>query len=182
MENAMNGPTPALNGALLQAKAAKPWYRHPWPWLLMLGPAAVVAAGAHTTWIAFTQQDALVVDDYYKQGKAINQDLRRDRAALRLGITSVLRYEPASGSLTGTVASRAGAQTEALVIQLVHSTQPEKDIKLLVRPDAAGNFSVRLPMLEKALWQVQVENVTRDWRLHAAWGWPQERSVTLTAG
>ena len=22
-----------------------PWYRHPWPWLLMLGPAIVVVAG-----------------------------------------------------------------------------------------------------------------------------------------
>ena len=24
---------------------AKPWYREPWPWLLMLGPAVVVVAG-----------------------------------------------------------------------------------------------------------------------------------------
>ena len=31
-----------------------PWYRQPWPWILMAGPAAVLVAGAITTWIAFS--------------------------------------------------------------------------------------------------------------------------------
>ena len=67
-------------------KEVAPWYRHRWPWLLMLGPFAVVVAGFVTMWISFTGADALVVDDYYKQGKAINQDLRRDRVAATLGL------------------------------------------------------------------------------------------------
>ena len=32
--------------------AAKPWYREPWPWIMMAGPAAVVVAGAVTMWLA----------------------------------------------------------------------------------------------------------------------------------
>ena len=50
-----------------------PWYRDPWPWILMAGPAAVVVAGAITLWIAFASADGLVAGDYYKQGLAINQ-------------------------------------------------------------------------------------------------------------
>ena len=29
-----------------------PWYRHRWPWLLMLGPFVVVVAAAITLWLA----------------------------------------------------------------------------------------------------------------------------------
>jgi len=67
-------------------KQVAPWYKHRWPWLLMLGPFVVLVAGFVTMWISFSGADALVVDDYYKQGKAINQDLRRDRVASTLGL------------------------------------------------------------------------------------------------
>jgi hypothetical protein len=41
----------------------KPWYRERWPWLLMSGPAAVLLAGAVTTWIAFASADGLEAED-----------------------------------------------------------------------------------------------------------------------
>ena len=47
--------------------SVRPWYREPWPWLLMAGPATVLVAGAATTWIAFASADGLVAEDYYKQ-------------------------------------------------------------------------------------------------------------------
>ena len=60
---------------------AKPWFKEPWPWILMAGPAAVVVAGAVTIWLAFQSADGLVADDYYRRGLTINQELQRDRAA-----------------------------------------------------------------------------------------------------
>ena len=48
-------------------KLALPWYRHPWPWLLMLGPFVVVVAGLLTAYIAFKSNDGLVDDDYYRK-------------------------------------------------------------------------------------------------------------------
>ena len=57
---------------------ATPWYREPWPWLLMAGPVTVIIAGGFTAWLAVTSSDGLVADDYYKQGLAINQTLERD--------------------------------------------------------------------------------------------------------
>ena len=59
----------------LATSAATPWYREPWPWILMSGPAAVIVAGAFTIWIAFSGADGLVTQDYYKQGLAINRTL-----------------------------------------------------------------------------------------------------------
>ena len=52
-----------------------PWYREPWPWLLMSGPATVIVAGIYTSVLAFSGTDGLVADDYYKQGLAMNKTL-----------------------------------------------------------------------------------------------------------
>lgn len=160
---------------------ARPWYLHRWPWLIMLGPAVVVVAGIHTTWVAFTQQDALVVDDYYKEGKVINQDLSRDRIAADMRLQATLRYDPAAGTLSGTVNGLGDAATGKLTIKLVHSTQPEKDINLQAIPDRDGAFQVALPMFDIARWQVLIESERRDWRLHQVWDYPKQRSVSITA-
>jgi uncharacterized protein len=62
-----------------------PWYREPWPWILMSGPAAVIVAGVITTWIAFATADPLVVQDYYRRGLTINARLACEQAAAAAG-------------------------------------------------------------------------------------------------
>lgn len=158
-----------------------PWYTHRWPWLLMMGPGFVAIAGISMCYVAFSGQDALVVGDYYKQGKAINQDLRRDRAAAALGLSVDFRYDASQGLLRGHIGSAKPLADESLSIRLQHATQPERDMVLLVRPDAKGDFSVALPMLERSRWQVLVEGQKRDWRLEGAWHWPAEREVAIRA-
>jgi hypothetical protein len=157
----------------------EPWYRHRWPWLLMAGPFTVLIAGAITMWISFSGADALVVDDYYKQGKAINQDLRRDRQAAAMGLSLSLRFDAVSGALIGQV--RGLDQAATLNLSLIHPTMPDKDLKLLAVPDGQGQFSVALPMLERALWQVQLEDTARTWRLHGSWAWPQQKNTDIQA-
>jgi hypothetical protein len=157
--------------------SSEPWYRHRWPWLLMLGPVVVLVAGFITMWISFSGADALVVDDYYKQGKAINQDLRRDRVATELSLTASLRYDAAAGRLLGHV---TGLRTSIpLTLLLVHPTVPQKDLRLAVMPDANGAFELPLAMLERANWQVQLEDSQRQWRLHGQWLWPQNKNIDI---
>ena len=158
-----------------------PWYTHRWPWLLMLGPAVVLLAGAATSYLAFSRQDALVVGDYYKKGKAINQDLRRDRAAAALGMAVSLQYDAAHGLLRGHLASAQPLAGETVTVKLAHATQPERDLLLLATPDANGDFSVPLPMLERSRWQVLVEGKQRNWRLESSWLWPAQREVAISA-
>lgn len=156
-----------------------PWYRHRWPWLLMAGPFAVVVAGFITMWISFSGADALVVDDYYKQGKAINQDLSRDRVAAGLEWQLALRYDAASGKLIGKLTGKQAAP--ALILTLIHPTMPQKDMKHALVPDAAGAFSLPLPLLERAYWQVQLEDADRQWRLHGDWHWPEQKTIDIRA-
>ena len=170
-----------MQTAMLMKNDTAPWYKHRWPWLLMAGPAAVLVAGFITMWISFKGADPLVVDDYYKQGKAINQDLRRDRAAASLGLQLVLRYDAASGTLVGQLQNASGGTRDQspLTLMLIHPTVPEKDLRLIATPDGSGIFSIALPLLERAHWQVQMEDAARSWRLHGDWSWPQDKSISI---
>lgn len=162
-------------------QARQPWYKHRWPWLLMLGPFLVLVAGGYTSWLAFSNQDELVVGDYYKKGKAINQDLRRDRAATALGLSAVLRYDAAEARLSGAIHSQGKPLAGTVLLHLAHATQEEKDIKFEVQPDAEGKFSAPLPMFERTRWVVLVENGARDWRMEGSWSWPAQREIALRA-
>jgi hypothetical protein len=56
-------------------RAAARWYRERWPWLLIACPAIVVVASLTSAWLAVASDDALVGDDFYKQGLLINRKL-----------------------------------------------------------------------------------------------------------
>lgn len=158
-----------------------PWYKQRWPWLLMIGPAWVVVGAVIMITLALRTPDALVVDDYYKRGKAINQDLSRDRAAAAMQMQFEAAYKPAEGRITGVLTAAGKPVPGTVLIQLVHSTQPEKDLKLEAQSGSDGRFSVALAMLERARWQVIVEGERRDWRLSGQWKWPEQQAVTLVA-
>lgn len=62
-------------------RAATPWYRQLWPWLIMAPPCVSVIAGIALAWTAIWSDDGLVTPDYYKQGVEINRRLTREQAA-----------------------------------------------------------------------------------------------------
>ena len=173
----MRSASPLFN----TSTTAPPWYRQRWPWLLMLGPVLVIVAGAFTSYLAFSRPDAMVVDDYYRQGKAINQDLRRDRAASALRLSWQARYDPVRGTLSGELRSVERPYALPFKLYLAHATLPAQDISRNVVPDANGHFEVNVGVLARSRWQTVVEGQERGWRLAGVWHWPQRDTVTLTA-
>jgi hypothetical protein len=166
---------------LAPARQAIPWYRQRWPWLLMLGPATVLVGGAYITTLAIRHPDAMVVDDYYNQGRAINQDLRRDRAASSLRLALQAGYEPRAGRLAGRITGAGKPFTAPFRLRLAHPTLPRKDLVLLAVPDADGRFSLALPQWEATHWQVVAEGSLNDWRLARSWNWKKQGALTIEA-
>lgn len=60
-----------------------PWWKHGFVWLLIAGPAAVVAAGFATLVVAMRAPDPVLAADYYRRGIEINKTLAaKDKANL----------------------------------------------------------------------------------------------------
>jgi hypothetical protein len=61
-------------------ESAKPWYREPWPWVIIAIPLMTVVASMITLWLAITHPDHLVVDESAEQD--VNPSLKAARPAV----------------------------------------------------------------------------------------------------
>jgi hypothetical protein len=157
------------------AHPSRPWFKEPWPWLLAIMPVTAVIAGGFTAWFAVTSSDGLVVDDYYKQGKAINQTRERDRLAQSLGIRAQLL--PAGASLHLRLEGQMPTPPGQLTLKLMHPTRSGDDHDVALNWDGSA-YSGRLPQLAGAHYKVQLTPEFGDWRLTGTW--PPGTALILT--
>jgi hypothetical protein len=157
---------------------AVPWYREPWPWLLMSGPAIVVVAGFVTAWLAVVHEDALVVDDYYKQGLAINRTLAKQDAAARFGIVAQLQFSDDGGAVRVFVTGTS-TPPQQLALRLVHATRAELDQSVVLERTDGGWYEARLTAIESGTRTVLLEDLANGWRLGGQWHPDTQRSVRL---
>ncbi|MBI1942894.1 MAG: FixH family protein [Betaproteobacteria bacterium] len=137
-----------------------PWYKEPWPWIVMAPPAAAVLAGIATLWIAVASADGLVADDYYKRGLAVNAVTRREQAAERRGIAA--QFEREAGRLRVRLHGDAPA---ALLLKFVHATRAGHDLHLRLEPAGAGVYEAALPQLAAGRWRLILEDPRGEWRI-----------------
>lgn len=141
------------------------WYREPWPWLLMAGPAIVVVAGVITTWIAVSGRDPMVVDDYYKQGLAINRDLARERAAQARGLKAEIGLS--AGMLR--VHLEGANALDVVFLRLAHATLGDLDRRLRLVRVAPGRYEAESGALPSGKWRYVIEDPRAEWRLSGDW-------------
>jgi uncharacterized protein len=143
----------------------RPWYKEPWPWLLMSGPAIVVVAGFITLYLAASGQDGLVVDDYYKQGKTINQSLHRDDIARQIGISATVSFDQVNDRLNVTLSRTDGKLLPAAIsVAMVHATRSGAD-KIINLTQSADGYVGKLPALAVGKWNVLIDDAQKQWRL-----------------
>ncbi|MDQ5906679.1 MAG: uncharacterized protein QG619_90 [Pseudomonadota bacterium] len=160
----------------------KPWYREPWPWILMAGPAIVVVAGFVTAWLAVRSNDGLVEDDYYKQGLAVSQRMARDSEASGLGLSAevVLGGEGRQVRLFLT-AGEGVALPETVLFKVTHPTRSGSDQNAVLKRDGAGFYGGAVATALHGRWHVAVEDPARKWRLNGEWNVETQPALRLVA-
>ena len=175
-----------MNHALTPKPPQKPWYRYGWVWFLIGIPGSAVIAGSITIWIAFTMGDTLVADDYYKEGRAINQRLEKDEEAATRGIViqpSVFRLP--NGQTLIQVQYRAAPgqpEPEFIRLRMSHPTLDERDVlatlirvaKPAMAPDVPGlgriaHYQTQIPSVLAGRWYAQLEDENSVWRVKSTW-------------
>ena len=149
----------------MTTRPANPWYREPWLWILMAGPAAVIVAGGFTAWLAISTDDGLVADDYYRQGLAINRTLAREAAARSLGYRARVSVSAERIEVRFIAAQTARTPQGTLRLRLVHPTRAGGDRNLTLSPTSGGVFEARAAGLVAGRWQLVLEDTALTWRL-----------------
>jgi hypothetical protein len=149
----------------------KPWYRQFWPWFLIALPGSVVIASMITIYLAANTDDALVKDDYYKQGLAINQDKARERNATKLDVVITLNYDAANGIMRAEINEAAVGSLPQLDIAMAHPTLSSQDASASLEAVAERRFEGPLPLDSSGAvaWHVVVAPPGETWKVRGRW-------------
>jgi hypothetical protein len=156
-----------------------PWYREPWPWIVMAGPAIVVVAGIATAVIAWNTSDGLVAEDYYKQGLAINRVLEREGRARDLAVAATVQFSE-SRERVRVILRMPGEAPRALRLVLVHPTRAGEDQAIPLLPSGAGVYDGVMGIPRGAVFGLRLEDDAGRWRVVGRWP-TEESSVSLGA-
>lgn len=158
-------------------KTAAPWYRQGWPWFLISLPATAVVAGIATIVIAVNSNDGLVVDDYYKQGLAIQQTMARSQTAADLGLMADLRLM--ADSIEVDLSSAQGAALpDTLFFTITFATKADMDQSVTLVGEN-GKYKAAIQPLQPGRWHLLLEDESRAWRLTGTTNLPTETNVRL---
>lgn len=151
-------------------KTGQPWYRSPWPWMLMAGPLIVIVAGVITTYLAIVSNDGLVDDDYYKQGLAVNQTTASIRNAIRMGMQAELMQNAEGSRIRILLSGKPDTVLpDVLTLRITHPTRAGFDQNVHLVADGAGFYSGSLSTRLVGRWHIVLEDEKREWRLTGEW-------------
>jgi hypothetical protein len=136
----------------------------------MVAPVASVLAGIVMTWLAVASSDGLVVDDYYKQGLAINRTLQRDVRAQAMGLRAEMSVSPERSRVAITVSSANGAVVPAAIrLHFAHPGKSGMDQVVMLAAVSTGRYEGVVEPLTSGRWLLTVEDADRTWRLNGEW-------------
>lgn len=157
-----------------------PWYKQFWPWLLISIPAATAIAGFATIWIASSEPVALVNDDYYKEGLAVNRDLAKDRNALAQGVAVELVFDLPRQQVFATLQGHQGDGD--LQLNFIHPMAIDRDQTITLQRQANSTYMAS-SALAADRWYLELESTTGDmpWRLKGEVDLRSTASILLQA-
>ena len=167
--------------AISESNEARPWYRHLWPWLLMLPPIASVGGGITMIWLATSTPSQLVVEDYAQIETITATRFAADAQAASRGLSAQALLERITAdevSLTIQLTATNAANDGLLRLRFRHATDASGDRDAIARQ--IGNEYKARVSLREGTYLMEIEPADRSWRL-AGRLQPSDRHLELTA-
>ncbi|MFT6897334.1 MAG: hypothetical protein ACJA13_001740 [Paraglaciecola sp.] len=157
------------------ATDTKKWYKQFWPWFLIAFPLCSMILSFNMLRFAFNGDDSMVVDDYYKQGRAINLSLGKIEKAKALNIKSLLTIS--GDQLTLSFPQGQPQDGSALKLSFYHVTQKYKDQAYDLIKDASGVYRATAARDLGGKWRVVLEPHDSEWKIQQTLSFPQARAI-----
>lgn len=152
------------NAEPVKNPAAPPWYRQPWPWFLIALPAAAVCASFYTLYLAVSAPEAVVHDDYDRNGLQVTRHLEQDAWALRHGMQAELRFT--ADGIAELSLQTPDAPPGSVTMQLIHPTAQGQDNVLVLTRNAEGRYTAPCPRpVGKRYLRLEATGDASRWRL-----------------
>lgn len=155
-----------------------PWYKQFWPWFVISPPLAGIILGVLLVTAATHDVDGLVVGDYSREGRGMNQSIARAQFAMQLGLAANVQIE--GERVLVWLESNPIIPPQQLELRLVHPTRDQYDQKLVLTHDPArSRYYAEIEELETALWYVYIEPLDGAWRLRGRMADFNSREIRL---
>ena len=149
----------------------KNWYQEPMVWMLIGIPASSVVFGAVMLWLAITNKDSLVADDYYKRGMEINRLLAREAAATEYGLSALVYPIAETGGLAVTLESgQEFFYPPSVTLDFYHASDSDLDVGIILERSGDKTYTGTLPDLLPGRWYLSLSN--EGWRISSRIRWP----------
>lgn len=164
---------------------AKPWYKELWFWLLISPMLTLIVTVPIMLTTAFKGADDRVIDDYYKEGRMINNRFEAQALALTRGISGQLDFDWTVGEVW--FVANTSLSEASLNLGFSHPAKAELDFSLTLKKASAKRYRADLPSMYKGRWYIYLEGGLTDgegekvWRLSETVNLTDSRSIPLQA-
>jgi uncharacterized protein len=141
-----------------------PWYREPWPWLILGILGLGVCSGLGILTIGLNNPPHIVSGDYQPLGKALVDTHERTGRAKALGLSGDLRFEGGEVVLN-LVADELAGLPDTVLVQFLHPATSDGDTTAIVRLVADGVYRGELSATPHERAQVRVADLQQTWWL-----------------
>jgi hypothetical protein len=148
----------------MQESEINPWYREPWPWIILGLLGLGVVAGSTLAVVALSSPPEMVTGEYERLGRGMTDTRTRTEAARALGLNGVIVLEGGRVKLS-LEADDLASLPESLLVLFQHPAMQERDSTTRVRRDGAGQYSAVLDGVPHQRAQVIVTDVAQTWWL-----------------
>lgn len=154
------------------SSAVAPWYRQSWAWFVLSPLILIVFVCGVLLTVAYKQADDVVIDNYYKEGRMINQRIEEDRQAREIGLGAELRFDMTSAEVLLTLVANEGAELpDTVILHLDHPIEADFDLEIELLSIAPGRYRADLDQRLAHRWYVRLmpkvtaDNAENFWRL-----------------
>lgn len=169
------------NSANQNAKTAEipyqPWYKNSMVWLAFSPVIIGVMVGLTLLTIGTATFDGTVHENYYKEGRAINQSFDQDRVAFAKELKATLIFTDTEVQLE--LAGNLEEYPQELVLLLENPTRSSLDFQIPVKQLAKGHYLGKLEQEIKYDWDIKIFGENREWRLHGRSYFPLTQPLVI---
>jgi len=147
----------------------KPWYKQFWFWYLMAPLFVVVGVTSTLITVAYKNADDVVIDNYYKEGRMINQVMVQHRRAAELSLLAHLNFDRVTGEVLLNVEGKAELP-ESLLLLLDHPFEADLDQIVVLHKVSENGYRGELDKPIDHIWYLSLmSEMDKSKRKEAEW-------------